>query len=422
MITRAVGRAFAPACSRFRDLRLQTVLRARGPRWPYRLVWTSALRPRLDVLAAAAPASPDQEEEAIADVMEVLRSLKGLEAELADLKVSREQEADKELQELYDSEIDDQEAKIGKASWRLELEILEAVTKLRVAAAAQGKEDSIADIDDVVNQERDVILEVGAGVGGQEASFFAEELWTMYERFAESRGFSFEETSLTEGAAGGIQTAIARITGMDVDGVSPYGWLASESGVHRVQRVPSTDKKGRMQTSSATVVLLPVAGETDVEIKDTDVDFQISKKSSGPGGQSVNAAHSAVRATHIPTGIVVTSTTSPSQIENKARTLELIRTRILSERLSARTQLVKKERGQQRGTGDRSEKFRTYNFQRDEVVDHELGKDAGKHSASDVVMDSGLQALLEKYRERAYTERLQAALSLVEAAHKRIAS
>ncbi|CAK9025502.1 unnamed protein product, partial [Durusdinium trenchii] len=151
---------------------------------------------------------------------------------------------------------------------------------------------------------------------------------------------------------------------------APFGWLRHESGVHRVQRIPVTEKKGRMQTSSVSVVLLPVAEEADVSLAPGDVRVEISKKSSGPGGQSVNAAHQAVRATHIPSGLSVLCTTSQSQFENKTRALELLRTKLLDQQLSAQRSFERSERQQQKGSGDRSEKIRTYNFQRDEATAH----------------------------------------------------
>ena len=191
---------------------------------------------------------------------------------------------------------------------------------------------------------------------------------------------------------------------------APYGWLRHESGVHRVQRVPSTDKKGRMQTSSAAVVVLPIADEEDVDFAPGDLRIEISKKSSGPGGQSVNAAHQAVRVIHIPTGLSVQSTSSQSQYENRTRAIEMLRTKLLDRQISAKSEFERAERKDQKGTGDRSEKIRTYNFQRDEVVDHRLPKDAGGggHSASDVIFAGGLEAILIFHREqsrRSYLER-----------------
>ena len=197
---------------------------------------------------------------------------------------------------------------------------------------------------------------------------------------------------------------------------APYGWLRHESGVHRVQRVPSTDKKGRMQTSSAAVVILPVAEEEDVVFSASDLKIEISKKSSGPGGQSVNAAHQAVRAIHIPTGLSVQSTTSQSQHENRIRAVEMLRTKLLDKQLSARSEFERTERKDQRGTGDRSEKIRTYNFQRDEVVDHRLPKDEGGsgHSATDVVFAGGLFAILMSHRHHSRMSYLDRAVSAME--------
>ena len=202
-----------------------------------------------------------------------------------------------------------------------------------------------------------------------------------------------------------------------VEETAPYGWLRHESGVHRVQRVPSTERKGRMQTSSTAVVILPVAEKEDVDFAAGDVRIEISKKSSGPGGQSVNAAHQAVRAIHIPTGLSVLSTSSQSQYENRVRAVDMLRTKLLDKQLSARAEFERTERKDQRGTGDRSEKIRTYNFQRDEVVDHRLPKDAGGggHGATDVVFAEGLEAILvfhRQHRRRSYLDQAVSAMEL----------
>ena len=197
---------------------------------------------------------------------------------------------------------------------------------------------------------------------------------------------------------------------------APYGWLRHESGVHRVQRVPATEKKGRMQTSSTAVVVLPVAEEEDVDFAAGDLRIEISKKSSGPGGQSVNAAHQAVRAIHVPSGLSVLCTSSQSQYENRTRAVEMLRTKLLDKQLSARSEFERVERKEQKGTGDRSEKIRTYNFQRDEVVDHRLAKDEGGagHSATGVVFAEGLEAILRFHRQQNRMSYLNQAVSVME--------
>lgn len=172
-----------------------------------------------------------------------------------------------------------------------------------------------------------------------------------------------------------------------------------------------------MQTSSATVVVLPVAEEADITLAPGDVRVEVSKKSSGPGGQSVNASHQAIRATHVPTGLTVHCTSSSSQFENRSAALRMLRTKLLAQQMSARSEFERNERREQRGTGDRSEKIRTYNFQRDEVVDHQLSKEEGGagHGANDVLFGDGLQALLEAHRARAAAQRLDDALAALEA-------
>eukprot|EP00435_Cladocopium_sp_Y103_P033083 s756_g8.t1 len=244
----------------------------------------------------------------------------------------------------------------------------------------------------------DRVVDRMTAMAEREAALFTGELMNMYERFAEQRGWQFEVESLIEvQPEGAVNFASVRIAaeGHDEEN-APFGWLRHESGVHRVQRVPVTERKGRMQTSSVAVVLLPVAEEADVTLSPAEVRIEISKKSSGPGGQSVNAAHQAVRATHLPTGLSVHCTSSQSQFENKTRALEMLRTKLLDQQLCARADFERTERKGQRGTKDRSEKIRTYNFQRDEVVDHRLPKDQGGsgHSASDVLFAGGLEQIL----------------------------
>jgi peptide chain release factor 1 len=236
------------------------------------------------------------------------------------------------------------------------------------------------------NDEKNVILEIRAGTGGDEASLFAAEIFRMYTRFAEQHRWKVEVLSLSESGVGGYKEVIAIIEGERV-----YSQMKWESGVHRVQRVPATETQGRVHTSAITVAVLPEAEEVDVKIEAKDIRID-TFCSSGPGGQSVNTTYSAVRITHLPTGLVVSCQDEKSQIKNRAKAERVLRSRLYELELEKQQAAVGAERRSMVGTGDRSEKIRTYNFPQNRVTDHRIGFTLHQ---LDFVMDGKLDPVIE---------------------------
>lgn len=324
-----------------------------------------------DLMASAEPPSPEEfarlskEFSDLTPVVEAIGELRRAKDETADLAtLIAEPETDAEMKEMAEEEFAQLKEKVPELEEKLQVMLLPK---------------DLAD-------DKNAILEIRAGTGGDEAGLFAANLFRMYQRYAENRKWKFELLSLNETGIGGYKEAIASISGPGV-----FARLKFESGVHRVQRVPETESSGRIHTSAATVAVMPEAEEVDIKVEEKDLRIDVFR-ASGPGGQSVNTTDSAVRITHLPSGIVVSQQDEKSQHKNKAKAMKVLRARLYeAERQKAAAERAE-TRKSQIGSGDRSERIRTYNYPERRVTDHRIGLTLHK---LDRMMDGDLDEVID---------------------------
>ncbi len=312
----------------------------------------------------------------LGEIVEKYREVKKLREDLAGAKELSLAAGDDGMREMAKAEIDEIEEKLPAAEEALKFLLL--------------PKDP--------NDEKNVILEIRAGTGGDEATLFAAEILRMYARYAENQGWKMDVMEAADTGVGGIKEAIALIEGDNV-----YSKMRYESGVHRVQRVPQTETSGRIHTSAITVAILPEAEEVDVEVNQNDLRVD-TFCSSGPGGQSVNTTYSAVRITHLPTGVVVSMQDEKSQIKNREKAMRVLRARLQEIEEQKQHDILSAERKSMVGSGDRSEKIRTYNFKENRVTDHRIGMTVHQ---LDLVMEGQLNDFIEALRTHYQTEKLK---------------
>lgn len=317
-----------------------------------------------------------RERKELEPMVEVIRQLQKVERSIADDEAMISAEEDREIVGMAKAELGD----LGLEKERLE----EELRKLMIPKDP--------------NDSKNTIVEIRAGTGGEESALFAADLLRMYSRYVENKGWKMELMSSHETGIGGFKEVIFLVSGE-----SAYGLLKYESGVHRVQRVPATEASGRIHTSAVTVAVLPEAEDVEVEIAPEDVRVDVFR-SSGPGGQSVNTTDSAVRVTHLPTGLVVTCQDEKSQHKNRAQAMKVLRARLLDRAKREQEERISRERKSQVGTGDRSAKIRTYNFPQQRVTDHRIGLTIHR---LDQILDGDLDELIEALHEADVTSKLE---------------
>jgi peptide chain release factor 1 len=310
------------------------------------------------------------------ETVRVYRERRRLDAEITEHRTLAE-DADAELREMARAELPALEARLAELDARLKTLLLPRDP----------------------NDERNTVLEIRAGTGGDEAGLFSADLFRMYTRYAERKGWRIETLSASTTGLGGLKEVIALVHGQGA-----YSRLKYEGGVHRVQRVPATEAQGRIHTSAVTVAVLPEAEDVEVDLPDKELRIDVFR-SSGPGGQSVNTTDSAVRVTHVPTGLVVTCQDEKSQHKNKAKALKILRSRLLERARTEQQSAIAANRKAMIGSGDRSEKIRTYNFPQSRVTDHRIG--LSLHTL-DRVLDGDLDPIVDALATQAQAEALEA--------------
>jgi peptide chain release factor 1 len=316
----------------------------------------------------------------LSEITAAQKKIEGLRQQLEDAKALMQEEKEPEMKELVKEELKE-----------LEVRMKDAEDGLKFLLIPRDPLD-----------EKNIIMEIRAGTGGDEAALFAADLFRMYSRFAETRGWKFEIMNSNETELGGLKEIVFSISGKNV-----YENMRYESGVHRVQRVPATEASGRIHTSAVTVAVLPEADETEIKIKTEDLRIDVMR-AGGPGGQCVNTTDSAVRITHIPSGIVVHCQDEKSQIKNKAKAMRILRARVYEMEESKAAAERAEARKSQVGTGDRSERIRTYNFPDNRVTDHRIGLTLYK---LDRIIEGDVEELFDALKISAREEFLRATAS-----------